>query len=74
MALPLLLQPPCAAAAILRNCDLARDPLACRLSAILNILYGAALVLTFVLIGVIWAAVRLYRRKRTVPPVIEEDE
>ncbi len=59
---------------LLRNCDLARDPLACRLDSILKILYGAAGVLLIVLLGVVWAAVHMYRRKRTIPPVVGDDE
>lgn len=75
--LALVLFSPDLAAFLLRNCDLAHDPLACRLDAILHILYGAAFVLFAVLIAVIWAAVRLYRRNRsarTATAIIEEDE
>lgn len=59
---------------LLRNCQLARDPLNCHLDAILRVLYVTAFVLAVVLLVVVWAAVRLYRKNRTAKIVNAIDD
>ena len=66
----LLLYAPSMQAAVLRACRPTDTPLVCRLQAVLNVLYAAAIILAALLIVAVLAAVRAYNRKpkKLTPP------